>query len=59
MTHFVENSKWFCKESRTFVDKEQITISGDSVYKYRTRDIFYFPIAYIKFMWSMRDTIIK
>ncbi len=40
--------KWFCKESRKFVG---IKVYGRVREHYRLKDIFYFPIAYIKFMY--------
>ena len=36
---FIENSKWFYKESKKYLGK------------FGLKEKLYFPIAYIKFMW--------
>ena len=51
MRNFIKLSKWFYKESKRFVGKPRQTIFGYIEWELATKEIVYYPIAYIKFMW--------
>ena len=54
---FKQLHSWFHRESKKFVGVRRDTVFGYHVWEFEVRDIVYYPVAWVKFMWHSRRDI--